>query len=295
MSDTTTYWLDLAGTGIGLACDAELAEGLARWFGRPSADVEPTIQLELSYAAHNDLPKLPNSLVTTKTLGPDGTFDIADGLITGRWDRAARRGEVCIKEILLEGRYPRIFEQVLYQAWYSACEATGREGFLIHSSAVIADGRGFIFVGPSETGKTTAARNSADWSVLGDEMSLVVPSANGLDLVGTPFNGLFREKVPGRAPLTAVFLLKQALHHRLSAVAPAEAVTNLMAEIAPPVGLDRMPDAGTLPAMAAAAESLLEHADVQNLELLPNPGFWQEIETRYALVRPGGRAPTKGR
>ncbi len=85
----------------------------------------------------------------------------------------------------------RILEQIFYQAFWSARRAAGLDAFLIHSSAVIVDGRGFLFVGPSEAGKSTVARLSAAHHVLGDEMNLVRSSGAGLTLVGTIFNGLF--------------------------------------------------------------------------------------------------------
>ena len=280
-------------TVLGLDCGpADFAEGLARWFGAPSADAEPQVVLDCEMVTHEDTPDLPNSLLTSKTLTGDGGFDIAGGLITGRYDAAARRGEIRAKATLLRGRLMRIWEQILYQAYTSARQAQRAEGFLIHSAAVVVDGRGFLFVGPSESGKSTVAVNSRHHHVLGDEMSLVEEGEDGLEVVGTLFNGTFKEKRPGRAPLAGVFILNQADHHGIAPMGRAEAVAALSTEIVPPVGLDQVPDENTVPAMVDTAATLLDRTEVLRLEFLPDPGFWRPISARFGLSAAGSTRGT---
>ncbi len=292
--DRQTYNFAVGDTVIGVDCrQAAFARGLAKWFDHPSAPGEPHIVLDTVIVGHEDAPTLPNSLLTTKVLGDDGAFDIADGLITGSYDAAARRGTVSAKAVLLEGRLMRIWEQILYQGWVSAAAAAGHGGFLIHSSAVIADGQGFLFVGPSEAGKSTAALNSSAWHVLSDEMNLVTPGPDGPEVVGTLFNGTFREKAPGRAPLAGVFLLNQAPHHALGPVGRAEAVAALAAEFVPPVGLDQVPDETTIPAMIDTAAAFVEQVEVLRLDLLPDPGFWTLISEHFGLT-PTAPGPNRG-
>ena len=178
----------------------------------------------------------------------------------------------------------RILEQIFYQAFWSARRAAGLEAFLIHSSAVIVDGRGFLFVGPSEAGKSTVASLSSDYHVLGDEMNLVRDTENGLVLVGTLFNGLFKDKQPGEAPLAGVFLLKQAPHHALTKAPLLEAVTSLAAEMVPPVGLDEIATRETLPQMMGLAETLATKSELKFLEFLPDDGFWNVIAAEFGLA-----------
>ncbi len=278
------YRLDLGGAVIAVHCEpAEFAIGLANWFGRPSAGAEPHIRVDLELVPHPDVPDLPNSLVTTKVLAEDGSFDIAGGLITGRFNAADGRGNIRAKGTLIRGPLMRILEQIFYQAFWSARRAAGLDAFLIHSSAVIVDGRGFLFVGPSEAGKSTVARLSAGHHVLGDEMNLVLNTGESLAVVGTVFNGLFKGKQPGSAPLAGVFLLKQAPRHALTEAPLLEAVTALAAEIVPPVGLDEVPTRDTLPGMVALAETLAGKTDLKYLEFLPDDGFWQVIAAEYGL------------
>jgi hypothetical protein len=278
------YRLDLGGAVIAVCCEpAEFAVGLANWFGRPSAVTAPHLRLALELVPHADSPRLPDSLITTKRLGPDGRFDIADGLITGRYDAATGCGSLQVKGALIRGPLMRILEQIFYQAFWSAQQAAGLDAFLIHSSAVIAGGRGFLFVGPSEAGKSTVARLSAAHHVLGDEMNLVRQDNGRLLVEGTVFNGLFRQKRPGVAPLAGVFILKQARQHTLTEVPLLEAVTALAAEIVPPVGLDQVATRDTLPRMMDLAERLAANSTLKFLEFLPDEGFWPVIAAEFDI------------
>ncbi len=279
------YRLDLGGAVIGVQCEpAEFAVGLRNWFGRPSATAAPHIRLDLELVPHADAPEMPNSLVTTKTLGAGGSFNIADGLITGHFDAATARGTIRAKGTLIRGPLMRVLEQIFYQAFWSARRAAGLDAFLIHSSAVIVDGRGFLFVGPSEAGKSTVANLSLAHHVLGDEMNLVRDTGEGLAVVGTLFNGLFKDKQPGEAPLAGVFLLKQAPHHALTRAPLLEAVTALAAEIVPPVGLNEIVTPDTLPQMIGLAETLATKSDLKFLEFLPDDGFWKVIAAAHGLA-----------
>ncbi len=282
--DSNEYRMDLGGIVIAIHCEpAEFAIGLHNWFSLPSSQATPHIILDLELVPHADTPHLPNSLVTTKTLADDGSFDIDNGLITGHFDTANNRGSIKAKGTLIRGPLMRILEQIFYQAFWSARPVAGVDAFLIHSSAVIVDGKGFLFVGPSEAGKSTVAELSQAHHVLGDEMNLVRDTGNGMVVAGTLFNGLFKDKTPGEAPLAGIFLLKQAPHHALSEVPLLEGVTALASEIVPPVGLDEIPTRDTLPQMMDLAEKLVAKTDLKYLEFLPDEGFWNVIAAKFEL------------
>ncbi len=281
---TSEYRLNLGGPTMALHCTPDaFAPALAKWFDRPSDPGPAHINLQFELIAHADTLELPNTLLKTKTLGPDGAFDIANGLISGHYDRKTCQGHIRAKGALTRGLLMRVMEQIFYQAFHSARQAAGSETFLVHSSAVIAKGSGFLFVGPSEAGKTTAALNSSAHHVLGDEMTLVLPQPAGPLIEGTPFNGTFKTKSPGTAPLRAVFLLKQGPEHRILPMDPAEAASHIAGEIVPPVGLDQIPGPNTLPEMVELAAGILEKVPVFQLEFLPDPGFWAVIDKHFDL------------
>lgn len=293
------YRFDVGGCVIALRCpQAGLAEGLAAWFGLASSPRPADVTLTVEVIAHDDAPCYPRSLLTTKRLLPRGNseaaadtpaaaqpFDISGGLIRGWYDPARGAGVIKLKAALLEGRHPRIFEQLLYQAHRSALQRREQTAWLVHSSAVIAGGVGYLFVGPSGAGKSTVAALSAAHHVLGDEMNLLLPRpGGGWDVAGTPFNGPFRAKRPGSAPLAAVLLLEHGPAPELRDPEPAVAVAALAAEIVPPVGLDQAPGPGTLPAMVEAAHAVAAHTALKTLRFAPDAGFWPLLTTTFGSL-----------
>jgi hypothetical protein len=282
---THEYRLDLGGTVIAFHCfPPPFGEFLGRWFDRPSCPENAHIDLELELIPHEESLRLPNTLLKSKTLTGDGGFDIDDGLFRGFYNPGQRRGRIEAKAILARGQLMRVMEQIFYQAFFSARQVSGRDSIMIHSSAVIAGGQGFLFVGPSEAGKSTVARLSGNHHVLGDEMNLVHFTDGSPVLEGTAFNGTFRDKKSGSAPLRAVFLLNQAPHHAVSPIGSAHAGSLLAAEVVPPVGLDQIPDSGTVPAMVDAAARLIAAVPVSRLDFLPDAGFWSVIAEHHGLA-----------
>jgi hypothetical protein len=281
---SSEYRLNIGGACMALQCQpAGFSPFLATWFGRPSDPAPAHINLDFELVTHPDTLVLPNTLLKTKTLGPDGTFDISDGLIKGQFDPSTGRGQIQAKGALTRGELMRVLEQIFYQAYQSTLQVSGIKAALVHSSAVIANGSGFLFVGPSEAGKSTVAINSSAHHVLGDEMTLVLPQPAGVLIEGTPFNGTFKAKRPGRAPLRAIFILQQAPQHGIAPIDLAEAASLLAAEIVPPVGLDQIPGPQTLPSMVEFAAELIEQVPVYRLEFLPDPGFWNVINQHFDL------------
>ena len=279
-TDPREYRLAVGDCILGLVCDTpQYAESLAAYFDRPCSPQPADVSLDLVIVSHDDQPEIPNSLFVTKTVTAEG-FDIAGGLISGHLDAETRRGELRVKNILTKGMLPRVFEQILYQVFYSAREVRGFDAFLVHSSGVIAEGGGYLFVGASEAGKSTVALNSRDHLVLNDEMNLVEFTPEGVVLCDTPFNGFFRDKSPGRAPLQGVFLLAHGPEHRLVPVGKAEATVAVATQIVPPVGLADPVPADVQMKMIDLSERLCGRVPVQRMEFTPDPGFWQVILSR---------------
>ena len=257
--------------------DPAFAEALAQYFMQASDPAAPDVSLEIELISHDRPPRVPSSLVLTKTLTADG-FDIADGLIRGRFDADSGRGVLQVASILTSGRMTRVFEQILYQAFHSARRRRGRDTALVHSAGVIAGGRAYLFVGASEAGKTTIAGLADGRPVLNDEMNLVEFGPGGAEVVGTPFNGFFRTKQPGRAPLGGILLLEKGPAHGLSPVGPGEATATVAAQVAPPVPLEAVADDATTAAMLDIAARLVHQAPVRRLAFARDPGFWTLLE-----------------
>ncbi|MFO7652787.1 MAG: hypothetical protein R6X25_03090 [Candidatus Krumholzibacteriia bacterium] len=261
----------------------EFAASLATYFQRPSEIAAAHVQLTLEVHAVPPRDEIPSSLYATKQRHPDGGFTAADGLLRGSYDPGSGEGRLRIEDPLLEGRCVRVFEQILYQAYHSAVARGAPGGTLVHASGVARQGAGYLFVGASGRGKSTIAGLCADHLVLNDEIVLVQPDGDGrLVLRDTPFNGYFRTKQPGEAPLRAVFLLEHGPEHRVVLLPGAEAVAALTTQVVPPIGLEAFLTNQITVSMFHAAREIADSVPVRSLEFRRDDGFWSAIDAHLA-------------
>ena len=107
-------------------------------------------------------------------------------------------------------------------------------GFLIHASAVLDGDRAWVFSGPSESGKTTLARQAGDRAVLNDETVAIVPARQGYVAAATPFfgeGGSEMARVHARGPIGAMFFLKKAAGFAHRPAPPGEAVARCWSQV----------------------------------------------------------------
>jgi hypothetical protein len=223
------------------------------------------------------LSEIPNSLFLTKKGDGEG-FSVADGLITGKFSPSSGEGELVVQQIILEGNFARIFEQILYQAYWSAILRKGIDSFLLHSSGIVRDGKGYVFTGKSGSGKSTITTLSEGALVLNDEITLIDFSGGRAVVSDTPFNGFFPDKTEGTAPLSAIMLLKQADFHRITRTRAGESIKTLSREIIPPMGLETPLSPSVYWDMLGYAKKISGLVPLYLLEFLPDPGFWKCIE-----------------
>jgi hypothetical protein len=151
-----------------------------------------------------------------------------------------------------------------------------RRGILLHSAGLSRRGRGYVFFGPSESGKTTVVRLSAGLPVLSDELVVLRRRREGWSAYGTPFWGEFAR--PGRNVRTRLAWLGAL--HKASAVA-----------------VERMPEAEAFRALLVCvfyfggspelSEGILKTCSlltremtVHRLHFRPEPSFWPAIVGR---------------
>ncbi|MGV8110546.1 radical SAM protein [Methanospirillum sp.] len=86
-----------------------------------------------------------------------------------------------------------------------------RNGFFLHSSGVIMDGKGLLFVGHSEAGKSTTTRMIAPYAeILCDDRNIVRRFEDGWRVYGTWSHGDVPDVSSSSAPLHAILFLEKA-------------------------------------------------------------------------------------
>lgn len=112
-----------------------------------------------------------------------------------------------------------------------------RRGCYFHSSGVIFGGKGFLFAGHSEAGKSTVVTNLRETAeILCDDRIIVKKLEEGYRIYGTWSHGDVPKVSPNSAPLKAIFFLKQAKENRLIPLYDKkEIIRNLLALLIKPL------------------------------------------------------------
>lgn len=272
------FRLEVGDSIIGIICPSEeYAKSFSTYFNVKNSAKEPDILINLNLVAHDDDIEVPNSLFTTKIVDGD-RFNIDHDLVKGIINHEKHEIDLWVKICLTSGGLTRIFEQILYQAYYNCCRIKNSSSILLHCSGVIFKGDGYIFCGPSESGKSTVANLSMDHIVINDEICLLEFKDDRIILHGTPFNGYYKNKKEGTCILKSIFLIEHGKAHKISPVDRAEAVKRIAKEIVPPIGLNEEITSKTFIDMLDIADKIYLLTQIKKLQFLPDKGLWDEIE-----------------
>lgn len=143
------------------------------------------------------------------------------------------------------------------------------DGFYLHSSAVVRDGKAYLFSGPSGTGKSTHTRL---WqSVFGEEAYVInddKPALRRLDGIwyayGTPWCGKDGINMNRKVPLAGICFLKQAKENKIRRLDEFEAMHKIMTQT-----IHRFKDKEHRDAFLSSLDLLIKEVPVYELENLP--------------------------
>ena len=191
--------------------------------------------------------------------------------LAGWFEIAGPTGQI----LLATGNYEPVLRAVEnYVRVAVAWRAAARGGALVHAASIVADGRGYLFFGESGAGKSTLAASTRKGRVVSDDLSLVLPGAHGLDLVGSPFRGTYEggDPVQGRFPLAAAFRLVQAPDAAVVPVPRAIAFGQLVANLTfVAEAFDRRPD------LFASVEKAFSCVPLAHLHFRKDDSYWEAI------------------
>jgi hypothetical protein len=145
-------------------------------------------------------------------------------------------------EIVCDPRYTPL-DQPVYPLQYPLDEllminllALGR-GIEFHACGVSdLDGKGYLFTGHSEAGKTTSARlwqRQSEAELLSDDRVIVREMDGKFWMYGTPWHGEEEISSPRKVPLTHIFFLRHGERNEIAPLTRGEAVAQLFSRSFP--------------------------------------------------------------
>lgn len=179
------------------------------------------------------------------------TYRIADLLVNmDTWGRTLQQAACFAVEDVAEADINISFDAKKIQPYFpqfslNDCEymESGRkfytqllryDGLMLHASAVVMDGKAYLFSAPSGTGKSTHTRL---WRrVFGEDRVILLnddkPAIREQDgcfyAYGTPWNGKSTESCNLRAPIGGICFLKRGEENRITRMSPAQAVFQIL-------------------------------------------------------------------
>lgn len=192
----------------------------------------------------------------------------------GRMDLSKRKGEVDLLPPYAKGSLANFLRNI-----YNIL-ITREGGLILHACGIVKDTKAYIFFGPSQSGKSTVAQLSKDYTILSDDL-IVIKKINGsCKVFGTPYWDRLKEDqgkkgIFGIAGLFKLVKDNKTYLKRLSyAQGMAEALT------LPGIPKEHQP----IDKLLSISSQLVKEAPCYELHFLPNKSFWKHIEKE--LVNP---------
>ena len=179
-------------------------------------------------------------------------------------------------------------EMVAYMesAYQFYLELVEFDGLFLHASAVVLDGKAYLFSGHSGAGKSTHTRLwqqlfGPDARVINDDK----PALRRIDgrwiAYGTPWCGKDGINLNGQAPLAGICFLKKAPKNEIRTLSKREAMERILAQT-----IRRYPDISKMDKLFDLMEKLLNEIPVYELENLPEP---DAARLSYETMRMGAQ------
>ncbi len=132
-------------------------------------------------------------------------------------------------------RYPEAEDSLIeYMATGSSFykELIRHQGFLLHASAVILDGKAYLFSAPSGTGKSTHTslwlKEFKDAQILNDDKPAIRILEDGIFVYGTPWSGKTDLNLNCKVPLQGIAFLSRGENNTITKMEPLKALEQLL-------------------------------------------------------------------
>lgn len=210
-----------------------------------------------------------------------------------RYEEDAGADIIIRTELYRRGKYdPRLDERVvayIESAYQFYLELINFGGLYLHSSAVVRDGKAYLFSGPSRVGKSTHTRQwqntfGQDIRVINDDK----PALRRIDGVwyayGTPWCGKDGINSNEKAPLAGICFLKKAPENKIRRLGHTEAMQKILSQT-----IYKFDKEEQLDRLLGHLEALLREIPVYELENVPEPSAaYLSYETMYHGAKEAG-------
>jgi hypothetical protein len=237
-----------------------------RYGGFMNPDAEPSFEFDVEVVPPSRLPGADDADVDLSVVFEDDRWILERGDFHAELDSGLRRGEIRLaaSPYAIDAAFRVVHSLLLAK----------QGGLLVHASSAVKHGKAFLFAGVSGAGKTTISRLAPpDATLLTDEISYIRREGDGYVAYGTPFAGELAK--PGeniRAPLAALYLLKQGPENRIEPVGAAEATRAVLESV-----LFFAHDAKLVGKVFDSVCELVQRVPVQRLTFLPDSRVWELI------------------
>ncbi len=107
------------------------------------------------------------------------------------------------------------------------------DGFVLHASAVMVDGKAYLFSAPSGTGKSTHTslwlKHFGDRArILNDDKPAIRVTESGIRVYGTPWSGKTDLNINAEAKLGGICFLERAQKNHIEEISKGEAIVRIM-------------------------------------------------------------------
>jgi len=257
--------------GIDAGLDAALAHRWGAFWGAPAGSGTVTVQVVRGDGGSWIPPGSPGELYRIEAEAE------AAGILVASYRFALAPETNAAWRLAVEETPEEPLERIVENAarYLVARLAAETGGIALHGAGLARSGRAWIFAGPSRSGKSTAVSHSPGVS-LGDDYAVVLPGSKGWIVPAVPFDNAESGSVASTPPmpLARILRLRHATTPRLERLSGPRAQASLMGCVAFPWALPDL--AGPID---AAVASLVAAGLFAELQLAPNPSFWDELAT----------------
>ena len=263
--DTTPATLDLDFSGIAIRVEAPATyvERLARdWsaFVVEHGDAHDAIEHDLTLSLRSDPSPYDAPDYRPKAMSIEPRADGAGARFSMAEGEAHLSDDGSLHGSLVAASASRAYFTLInfLRAGLARRLPARRGALLLHAAGLVFDGRGFILVGPQDSGKSTWTRLGASVGghAVSDDLLIVERVPAGFELVGSPFRSTSRDSEPrrGRWPLVALLTPEHGPAARLDALPPLLRDAQLAANV--PFVEDRIGTGGAVDDMLDALRQL---------------------------------------